>query len=138
MRIISAADLQNLPNLRSLNLNDNYIMQLKSETFQYNELLQALYLQTNNIRQISNGTFNGLENLFFLDLTNNPIFILPSGLLSSKPKLSNVRFSTLGHGGAKIGAFRNLTRLKTIFIFGGFINRIKYGIFANLPSITHL
>ncbi|RDD45090.1 Leucine-rich repeat-containing G-protein coupled receptor 5 [Trichoplax sp. H2] len=138
MKIISAADLQNLPNLRSLNLSDNYIMQLKSETFQYNELLQALHLNGNPMYEIQNGTFTSLQNLRVLYLQTNNIRQISNGTFNGLENLFFLRFSTLGHGGAKIGAFRNLTSLKTIDLSVNEISVLTNKSFLGLPSLRFL
>ncbi|ESO85110.1 hypothetical protein LOTGIDRAFT_168136 [Lottia gigantea] len=68
----------NMLSLKKINLSDNSIINLASNTFHKLGFLEELYLDNNGIRTIPAGLLEGLVNLKLLSLQNNKLhFLLP-------------------------------------------------------------
>uniref|UniRef100_A0A8C6STY8 Leucine rich repeat containing 4Bb n=1 Tax=Neogobius melanostomus TaxID=47308 RepID=A0A8C6STY8_9GOBI len=63
---------------RYLNLQENTIQVIKSDTFKHLRHLEILQLSKNHIREIEVGAFNGLPNLNTLELFDNRLTVVPS------------------------------------------------------------
>ncbi|TRY87793.1 hypothetical protein DNTS_015700 [Danionella cerebrum] len=90
--ICSRQHLEEVPdnisnNTRYLNLQENTIQVIKSDTFKHLRHLEILQLSKNQIRQIEVGAFNGLPNLNTLELFDNRLTIVPSQAFEYLSKL---------------------------------------------------
>ncbi|XP_024001180.1 leucine-rich repeat-containing protein 4B-like [Salvelinus sp. IW2-2015] len=74
-------------NTRYLNLQENSIEVIKSDTFKHLRHLDILQLSKNKISQIEVGAFNGLPNLNTLELFDNRLTLVPSQALEYLSKL---------------------------------------------------
>uniref|UniRef100_A0A3P9J846 Ig-like domain-containing protein n=1 Tax=Oryzias latipes TaxID=8090 RepID=A0A3P9J846_ORYLA len=74
-------------NTRYLNLQENSIQVIKSDTFKHLRHLEILQLSKNHIRQIEVGAFNGLPNLNTLELFDNRLTVVPSQAFEYLSKL---------------------------------------------------
>uniref|UniRef100_A0A1A8C8M5 Leucine rich repeat containing 4Ba n=2 Tax=Nothobranchius kadleci TaxID=1051664 RepID=A0A1A8C8M5_NOTKA len=74
-------------NTRYLNLQENSIQVIKSDTFKQLRHLEILQLSKNQIRQIEVGAFNGLPNLNTLELFDNRLTLVPSHAFEYLSKL---------------------------------------------------
>ncbi|KAL4658294.1 leucine-rich repeat-containing protein 4B [Arapaima gigas] len=74
-------------NTRYLNLQENSIQVIKSDTFKHLTHLEILQLSKNQIRQIEVGAFNGLPNLNTLELFDNRLTLVPSQAFEYLSKL---------------------------------------------------
>ncbi|XP_051904203.1 leucine-rich repeat-containing protein 4B [Hippocampus zosterae] len=74
-------------NTRYLNLQENAIQVIKSDTFKHLRHLEILQLSKNQIRQIEVGAFNGLPNLNTLELFDNHLTLVPSHAFEYLSKL---------------------------------------------------
>ncbi|XP_062336463.1 leucine-rich repeat-containing protein 4B [Osmerus eperlanus] len=74
-------------NTRYLNLQENSIQVIKSDTFKHLRHLEILQLSKNHIRQIEVGAFNGLPNLNTLELFDNRLTMVPTQAFEYLSKL---------------------------------------------------
>ncbi|XP_048848086.1 leucine-rich repeat-containing protein 4B [Brienomyrus brachyistius] len=74
-------------NTRYLNLQENSIQVIKSDTFRHLRHLEILQLSKNQIQQIEVGAFNGLPNLNTLELFDNRLTLVPSQAFEYLSKL---------------------------------------------------
>ncbi|XP_038845256.1 leucine-rich repeat-containing protein 4B-like [Salvelinus namaycush] len=74
-------------NTRYLNLQENSIEVIKSDTFKHLRHLEILQLSKNKISQIEVGAFNGLPNLNTLELFDNRLTLVPSQAFEYLSKL---------------------------------------------------
>ncbi|XP_028826246.1 leucine-rich repeat-containing protein 4B [Denticeps clupeoides] len=74
-------------NTRYLNLQENSIQLIKSDTFKHLRHLEILQLSKNHIRQIEVGAFNGLQSLTTLELFDNRLTVVPSSAFEYLSKL---------------------------------------------------
>ncbi|XP_035385909.1 leucine-rich repeat-containing protein 4B [Electrophorus electricus] len=74
-------------NTRYLNLQENSIQVIRSDTFKHLRHLEILQLSKNQIRQVEVGAFNGLPNLNTLELFDNRLTLVPSQAFEYLSKL---------------------------------------------------
>ncbi|XP_056264056.1 leucine-rich repeat-containing protein 4B [Pseudoliparis swirei] len=90
--ICTRQNLEDVPesisvNTRYLNLQENSMQVIKSDTFKHLRHLEILQLSKNHIRQIEVGAFNGLPNLNTLELFDNRLTLVPSHAFEYLSKL---------------------------------------------------
>ncbi|XP_028842471.1 leucine-rich repeat-containing protein 4B [Denticeps clupeoides] len=101
-------------NTRYLNLQENSIQVIKSDTFKHLRHLEILQLSKNQIRQIEVGAFNGLPNLNTLELFDNRLTQVPSG------------------------AFEYLSKLRELWLRNNPIETLPGYVFNRVPSLRRL
>ncbi|XP_062381694.1 leucine-rich repeat-containing protein 4B-like [Sardina pilchardus] len=101
-------------NTRYLNLQENTIKIIKSDTFRHLRHLEILQLSKNHIQQIEVGAFNGLPALTTLELFDNRLTVVPSG------------------------AFEYLSKLRELWLRNNPIETINSNAFARVPSLRRL
>ncbi|XP_040031798.1 leucine-rich repeat-containing protein 4B [Gasterosteus aculeatus] len=101
-------------NTRYLNLQENTIQVIKSDTFKHLRHLEILQLSKNHIRQIEVGAFNGLPNLNTLELFDNRLTVVPSQ------------------------AFEYLSKLRELWLRNNPIETLPAYAFHRVPSLRRL
>uniref|UniRef100_A0A674MQC2 Leucine rich repeat containing 4B n=1 Tax=Takifugu rubripes TaxID=31033 RepID=A0A674MQC2_TAKRU len=101
-------------NTRYLNLQENSIQVIKSDTFKHLRHLEILQLSKNQIRQIEVGAFNGLPNLNTLELFDNRLTLVPSH------------------------AFEYLSKLRELWLRNNPIETLPAYAFHRVPSLRRL
>ncbi|KAJ0000990.1 hypothetical protein NQD34_006010 [Periophthalmus magnuspinnatus] len=101
-------------NTRYLNLQENSIQVIKSDTFKHLRHLEILQLSKNQIRQIEVGAFNGLPNLNTLELFDNRLTLVPSH------------------------AFEYLSKLRELWLHNNPIETLPGYAFQRVPSLRRL
>uniref|UniRef100_A0A3Q0RCG4 Leucine rich repeat containing 4B n=1 Tax=Amphilophus citrinellus TaxID=61819 RepID=A0A3Q0RCG4_AMPCI len=101
-------------NTRYLNLQENSIQVIKSDTFKHLRHLEILQLSKNHIRQIEVGAFIGLPNLNTLELFDNRLTVVP----------------TL--------AFEYLSKLRELWLRNNPIETLQAFAFHRVPSLRRL
>uniref|UniRef100_A0A8C6UPN9 Leucine rich repeat containing 4Ba n=1 Tax=Neogobius melanostomus TaxID=47308 RepID=A0A8C6UPN9_9GOBI len=101
-------------NTRYLNLQENSIQVIKSDTFKHLRHLEILQLSKNQIRQIEVGAFNGLPNLNTLELFDNRLTLVPSH------------------------AFEYLSKLRELWLRNNPIETLPAHAFHRVPSLRRL
>lgn len=97
---LSNNSLKNIPrdlpeNLRILHLEKNKIGQVEEDDLKGLTNLEGLHLSDNHIKKLGYSAFIHLVALATLDLSRNPISILPEGILSGPWKLQVLRLANL-------------------------------------------
>ncbi|XP_059381174.1 leucine-rich repeat-containing protein 4B [Carassius carassius] len=101
-------------NTRYLNLQENSIQVIRSDTFKHLNHLEILQLSKNQIRQIEVGAFNGLPNLITLELFDNRLPLVPSQ------------------------AFEYLSKLRELWLRNNPIETLPAYAFHRVPSLRRL
>ncbi|KAL0993312.1 hypothetical protein UPYG_G00105960 [Umbra pygmaea] len=101
-------------NTRYLNLQENSIEVIKSDTFKHLRHLEILQLSKNRISQIEVGAFNGLPNLNTLELFDNRLTLVPSQ------------------------AFEYLSKLRELWLRNNPIETLPSNAFHRVPSLRRL
>ncbi|KAL8176234.1 UNVERIFIED_CONTAM: Leucine-rich repeat-containing protein 4B [Gekko kuhli] len=101
-------------NTRYLNLQENNIQVIKTDTFKHLRHLEILQLSKNLIRKIEVGAFNGLPNLNTLELFDNRLTTVPTQ------------------------AFEYLSKLRELWLRNNPIESIPSYAFNRVPSLRRL
>ncbi|XP_047233569.1 leucine-rich repeat-containing protein 4B [Girardinichthys multiradiatus] len=101
-------------NTRYLNLQENSVQVIKSDTFKHLRHLEILQLSKNHIRQIEVGAFNGLPNLNTLELFDNRLTVVPTQ------------------------AFEYLSKLRELWLRNNPIETLPAFAFNRVPSLRRL
>lgn len=101
-------------NTRYLNLQENNIQVIKTDTFKHLRHLEILQLSKNLIRKIEVGAFNGLPNLNTLELFDNRLTTVPTQ------------------------AFEYLSKLRELWLRNNPIESITSYAFNRVPSLRRL
>ncbi|KAM4651047.1 leucine-rich repeat-containing protein 4B isoform 1-T2 [Discoglossus pictus] len=101
-------------NTRYLNLQENLIQVIKTDTFKHLRHLEILQLSKNLIRKIEVGAFNGLPNLSTLELFDNRLTTVPTQ------------------------AFEYLSKLRELWLRNNPIESIPSYAFNRVPSLRRL
>ncbi|XP_039630746.1 leucine-rich repeat-containing protein 4B [Polypterus senegalus] len=117
--ICTRRDLQEVPesisvNTRYLNLQENAIQVIRTDTFKHLRHLEILQLSKNMIRTIEVGAFNGLPNLNTLELFDNKLTLVPTH------------------------AFEYLSKLRELWLRNNPIESIPSYAFNRVPSLRRL
>ena len=93
IRSIDAAAFEGLWRCRSINLSNNQIEHIPSNTFNYSPLsaVSRVSLSHNSLTEVNSGTFAGLSGLTDLDLSSNRICTIADGTFSGQQELSDLR-----------------------------------------------
>uniref|UniRef100_A0A8C0U0I6 Leucine rich repeat containing 4 n=1 Tax=Cyanistes caeruleus TaxID=156563 RepID=A0A8C0U0I6_CYACU len=125
---------------------ENNIQMIQADTFRHLHHLEVLQLGRNAIRQIEVGAFNGLASLNTLELFDNWLTVIPSGLKKLEyisegafEGLYNLKYLNLGM--CNIKDMPNLTPLvglEELEMSGNNFPEIKPGSFHGLKSLKKL
>ncbi|KAK2510513.1 hypothetical protein Q9233_017666, partial [Columba guinea] len=117
--ICTRRDLLEVPssisiNTRYLNLQENHIQVIRTDTFKHLRHLEILQLSRNLVRKVEVGAFNGLPNLNTLELFDNRLTTVPTQ------------------------AFEYLSKLRELWLRNNPIESIPSYAFNRVPSLRRL
>uniref|UniRef100_A0A8C5X895 Leucine rich repeat containing 4B n=1 Tax=Malurus cyaneus samueli TaxID=2593467 RepID=A0A8C5X895_9PASS len=101
-------------NTRYLNLQENHIQVIRTDTFKHLRHLEILQLSRNLVRKVEVGAFNGLPNLNTLELFDNRLTTVPTQ------------------------AFEYLSKLRELWLRNNPIESIPSYAFNRVPSLRRL
>ncbi|KAB0396562.1 hypothetical protein E2I00_005840, partial [Balaenoptera physalus] len=129
-------------NTRYLNLQENGIQVIRTDTFKHLRHLEILQLSKNLVRKIEVGAFNGLPSLNTLELFDNRLTTLKRLEYISEAAfegLVNLRYLNLGMCNLKdIPNLTALVRLEELELSGNRLDLIRPGSFQGLTSLRKL
>ncbi|KAI7803782.1 leucine-rich repeat-containing protein 4B [Triplophysa rosa] len=123
-------------NTRYLNLQENSIQVIKSDTFKHLQHLEILQLSKNQIRQIEVGAFNGLPNLNTLELFDNRLTLVPSQAFEYLSKLRELWLRNNPIETLPAYAFHRVTSLRRLDL--GELKKLDYISDAAFVGLIHL
>ena len=130
-----------LPRLQYLDLNNNVLMtslsifKVSKESFPN---LRTLLLRNNRIASVSRDTFM-TDTLEMLDLSENPLKLLPNGTFSLLSSLQKLNLEEMTHLQEIEGdSFQGLLNLKELKMNNNFLKIVHPHAFAHLKNLTNL
>ena len=119
-----------LPNLQSLNLNNNSLASLSYGDLSGMFLLEVLYIEHNNLVFMTNNTFSDLSQVTELYLGYNRLSTLPQGVLTSLVHI--VRISLIGNLFTTLSGnvFTELLNLQRIELTNNKLTALPVGVFT--------
>ena len=121
-----------------LDLHQNKITSIKSDTFNNLAKLKVLYLHQNKIASIKSDTFNNLTNLYRLDLDNNDISVIEDNNFNNLPNLEHLYLHENRITSIKSNTFNNLSNLNRLDLDHNYISVIEDNNFNHLPKLEIL
>ena len=131
-------DINKLTKLKTLNISNNQITEIKEDTFKSLINLQTLNLSFNRIKEIKEDTFKSLINLQYLYLFNNQIKEIKKDTFKSLTNLQELYLSGNQITEIKNDTFKSLTNLQELYLFGNQIKKIKEDTFKSLTNLETL
>ena len=119
------SNLEEFQNLEELNLNNNVLTKIESNSFQYLNKLKKLDLGWNQIEQIDSNGFQGLENLEELDLSENKLTKIKSNTFQQLSKLIKLNLWDNQIDHIDSNEFQGLNNLEELHIKGTVIDISK-------------
>ena len=120
--------------IQLLDLSDNAIETLQSESFRNLTNLTSLHLEFNNISKVEEGAFRLLTKLTDLRINNNILTVIKPGIFVDL----NLKNLYLGHNKIEHiedNAFTSLPNLELIDLDSNFLSSIRENSFSILPSL---
>ncbi|XP_058250056.1 carboxypeptidase N subunit 2 [Hemibagrus wyckioides] len=133
---LSTVDTSRLSKLKKLDLGLNQITDLSLDTFKGNLQLQILSLQGNMISKLDPGIFSHLDNLEEVNLRDNKLEVLSSGLFPSNLKNLMLKGNSLLQ--LSSSAFTNLHNLIYLDLSQNLLSSLPAELFQNLSSLERL
>ncbi|XP_078578130.1 uncharacterized protein LOC144863042 [Branchiostoma floridae x Branchiostoma japonicum] len=128
-----------IPNLLELNLEDNFITELRSNSFRLRPNLQILRLGGNKIIDVTNSAFDGLSQLLKLYLNRNNIETIEAfGSLSGPSSLELLDLQKNKLTSISIGTFTGIPLLTELNLSSNNISKIEDGSFGHLKKLRVL
>ena len=137
MRSISPNMFKELPSLQLLDLRNNLLTRLVSETFIGLNRLKMLRINGNHF-SLSMGSFSGLTNLNSLDLSGSNLSNVYPGDFVGLVNLKILVISNSNIHQINDGAFTGLEEITTINITQNPVDQINASVFASIKSLTNI
>ncbi|KAL7026929.1 hypothetical protein ACKWTF_005238 [Chironomus riparius] len=133
--IENVPSLNNLENVKTLDLSDNGLKIIDPEVLKRLPLLEDLNLSGNQIPLFINSTFDNLPNLKTLDISRNNIAELSPEIFNKLPELQKVSLDNNELTELPEKIFNKNPKLQVVNLNGNKINRISPETFENLPNL---
>ncbi|CAG7833912.1 unnamed protein product [Allacma fusca] len=137
---ITESDFMGLSNLDSLKLGHNQIKELGAYVFRSLPRMSSLDLESNRISRIDDRAFSGLEErLEWLKLGNNSIRTIPSNSLRGMHKLREFDVKSNNITEIKEDAFDSFgSTIKFLFLQNNRIDSLPMSVFSDMHSLETL
>ena len=124
--------------LENLDLQENQITTIKSNTFQGLNKLERLKFNHNKITTIQTNAFQGLNNLRNLNLHDNQITTIEPGTFQGLNNLKDLLITNNKITTIEPNAFQGLNNLRNLNLFSNQITTIQTNAFQGLGSLKSL
>ena len=132
---ISSKILKKLKHLKTLEISNNNIEYIPTNTFKDFNSLEKLILKGNELKTLSKDMFTGLKNLYYLDLSENQISELSYNVFEKLPKIVDIRLQQNKLKVIPNFVFSNIKTLRLLFFTNNFIHEIHDQAFENLSMM---
>ncbi len=140
MKINSLQGLQNIPNIltvQTLDLENNQLTTIESNTFAGLTNLKYLHLSGNNLTTIESNTFAGLTSLEVLVLKDNQLTMIESNAFAGLTSLEGLYLQNNQLTTIESNAFAGLTSLKYLDLENNQLTMIESNAFADLTNLKY-
>jgi Leucine-rich repeat (LRR) protein len=127
-----------LRNLRTLNLDENFLTHFQNHSFFGLESLQFLSLKINLLKTLNFSVFSSLSNVSSLDLSSNKLVNIERGAFLGMNSLKVLKLSDNRLSFIKGTFFSNLTKLKELNLSNNQISSLSVSSFISLRSLSLL
>ncbi|XP_060083700.1 leucine-rich repeat-containing protein 24-like [Ylistrum balloti] len=139
----SGRALQHIPfdlhhNIKVLDLQNNELIELVSNSFAKYDSLTELYLQNNSIRVIKKNAFSLLGQLQILDLSSNQLTTVPTASFDGLPSLRKLSLRGNRINRIQPEAFSPLVNLRNLLLDGNYLQTIADNAFKNMDYLENL
>ncbi|VIO87850.1 Uncharacterized protein BM_BM5894 [Brugia malayi] len=134
LHVLQAANAK----ITKLDLSNNLLASLRSDTFIALQSLRVLRLSRNKIETIEKNAFQGLFALRFLDLSRNRLAVLHALTFSSLTSLQNLSLTRNLLGTLEDGTFWGLEQLQRLNIAENQLKAVTGGWLYGMHSLTAL
>ncbi|KAK9754383.1 Leucine rich repeat [Popillia japonica] len=124
--------------LQYLDLSNNHLVSIPTESFIDQEKLQELHLNKNKLSAVNNKTFQGLKSLTVLNLRENFLDELPKGLFSILPKLEELNLGNNRISKIDTHAFSGLHSLRVLYLDDNQLNAVPTQSFSVMGNLAEL
>ena len=125
-------------NLRKLQLDENYNIDISPTAFDHLSNLIKLRLNSSNIKVLDENQFSELRTLASLYLKNNSLSHLPNGLFRNLAHLENLDISDNNLSTLTKELFDPLTKLSTLYMGGNRYKTLPADLFSNVKELTKI
>lgn len=132
------SSVQFYPELESMDLGNNHLLNLRTKTFDFQRLLKELNLNNNKIGSIENSTFTGLQELRILNLRGNYIEELGDYLFHTLAKLEELNVGNNRISKLEPESFVGLISLKILYLDDNSLTSVPASSFLPLHSLAEL
>jgi len=136
--VINFAMFDGLFQLEILDISNNFLSSLPSNTFVHTPRLRHVYLNNNQLRTVGEMTFANLSRLATLRLDGNRLTSLPDDWLKGSTSLTSLYLQQNHLRLISNRTFRGLRSLRSLFLSQNRIQRLHDGSFQHLTSLTSL
>lgn len=124
--------------LQYVDLSQNHLISIPTESFISQDKLQELHLNKNKLSAINNKTFQGLISLTVLNLRENYLEELPQGLFSVLTKLEELNLGQNRISKIHELAFAGLSALRVLYLDDNLLKTVPTPSFAVMGSLAEL
>lgn len=134
---LSPDDLQYAKDLIRLNLQENSISRVRSNTFVHLAKATTLSLDLNGINELEENAFNGMAELKYLGLSYNSLTSLKRNTFAGAPKLQMIFLYENELTSIEEGTF-DLPELETLNLWTNKLSTLPNNLFQNAGKLTFL
>ena len=135
LKTISSEILKKLTHLKTLEISNNNLEYIPTNTFKDFNNLEKLILKGNELKTLSKEMFTGLNNLYSLDLSENEISELNNNVFEKLVMIVDIRLSQNKLTVIPNFVFSNIKTLRFLFFTNNFIHEIHDRAFEDLSMM---
>ncbi|XP_053608585.1 chondroadherin-like isoform X1 [Plodia interpunctella] len=132
------SSMQFYAELQHLDLSQNHLVNIPTNSFAYQRRLQELHLNYNKISSVTNTTFQGLNSLTVLNLKRNFLEELTNGVFSNLPRLEELNLGQNRISRIEPKAFAGLSALRILYLDDNQLSSVPTTSFSVLGSLAEL
>ena len=126
------------PDLRTLDLAGNHLLEINKNTFEMQKVLKALTLSNNTISSLEEDSFNGLINLEYLSMNDNSLSRIRDRVFKGLDSLETLSLANNKIKDIETLGFEYLISIKSINLAHNRLDKVPASGIVNLLSLEDL